>query len=230
MSVHAQSFKNLAFGQANPVIDTSSPYYPYAVTTASALPDWTAYIDTVSQSDIFLNTYGEGAAQVDIFSPSFPAAGYPGTSLNPGTIGIGYTVLLQSGGDQFNGVGGPLVSASISQYGTVPQGDQSLVFNAWETPWTEFSVSFDGNNLTPVALGSGANYTSYGVNISSYAGDPGTLEFTALYNNAANAGVSWLGLEGIEFSQTSVPEPGIVAMTAIGGLLFAARKWFARHC
>jgi hypothetical protein len=42
--------------------------------------------------------------------------------------------------------------------------------------------------------------------------------------------VSWLGLDDIAFSPTAVtPEPSIFGLTAIGGLLFGARKWFARR-
>ncbi len=116
------------------------------------------------------------------------------------------------------------VNASIAQYGTVPLGYQSLQFDAWTTLGTAFSVSFDGNNLSPVVLGGGANYTLYGVNISSYDGDSGTLEFTSLFNTP---GAPWLGLDDITFLVT--PEPSIVALTAIGGLLFGAQKWFARR-
>jgi hypothetical protein len=65
------------------------------------------------------------------------------------------------------------------------------------------------------------------VDVSPYEGQAGTLEFTALFNY--NAGASWLGLAAINFSTTEVPEPSIVALSAIGGLLFGARKWLARR-
>ncbi|MGP8199365.1 MAG: hypothetical protein ACLQU4_07675 [Limisphaerales bacterium] len=81
--------------------------------------------------------------------------------------------------------------------------------------------------MSPVVLGSGANYTLYGANISSYADATGTLEFSAL----SGSGASWLGLDDISFSTNVVasPEPSMVELTAFGGLLFGARKWFARR-
>jgi len=79
-----------------------------------------------------------------------------------------------------------------------------------------------------VYIGSGPNYTTlYGVNISPYDGQTGTLAFSALFDTP---GQSALGLDDIVFSTTAVaPEPDIVELTAIGGLLFGARKWFARR-
>jgi hypothetical protein len=220
LSGHAQSFENLNLEQANPVIDPSGPYYPLDVTAASALPDWTAYLGSVQQTDVIQNAVSTGQASVVIFGPDYPAAGSsPG--FYPGTIDGNYSVLLQAGADPITSA---LEGASIAQYGTVPLAAQSLEFKAWETPFTEFSVSFDGNTLSPLVLGSGANYTLYGVNISSYDGDSGTLQFSALF---VNPGVSWLGLDDISF--VPVPEPNIVALTAIGGLLFGARKRFARR-
>ncbi len=215
LSSHAQTFQDLDFEQANPVT-AGDPFNPTAVTVASALPGWTVYTGTDQQTEIFQNSYGHGQAEVDIFGPNYPAAGnLPGEF--PGTIDGSYSVLLQAGGDPNTDT---LVNTSIAQYGTVPLNSQSLEFKAWTTPATEFSVSFDNNNLSPVVLGSGANYTLYGVNISSYDGDSGTLEFTSLFNTP---GAPWLGLDDITFSVT--PEPSIVALTAIGGLLFGARKW-----
>ena len=38
------SFQNLDFEQADPVSIVGSPYYPYVVTAASALPFWTILI------------------------------------------------------------------------------------------------------------------------------------------------------------------------------------------
>ncbi len=223
LSAHAQRFQDLNFEQANPVVDPGGQFWPNDVTAASALPGWTAYVGDVQQTDVIQNAYGEGEAEIDIFGPNYPAAG-PSPGVIPGTVDGNYSVLLQSGGEpQDDDV---TVNALIAQYGTVPLGDQSLQFKAWTTPWTEFAVSFDGNNLSPVLLGSGANYTLYGVNISSYAGDSSTLEFTAIFSGK---GESWLGLDDITFSTTVVsPEPSIVALTAIGGLLFGARKWYAR--
>jgi len=217
LPVHAQSFTDLNFEKANPV-SAGNLGYPFEVTAASAVPDWTVYIGTTPQTDVFLNTFTYGNASVDLIGPGYQ------TGLDYGPIDGKYSMVLIAGADPSTE---SLVSASIAQYGTVPSGTQSLQFLAQENPSTEFSVSFDGNNLTPVALGSGPNdSTLYGVNISSYAGDPGTLEFSALF---VTPGQSVLGLDDIAFSPNAVPEPSIVALTAMGGLLFGARKWLARR-
>jgi hypothetical protein len=222
LSTHAQTFQDLDFEQANPVVDPDGFDYPHSVTVWSALPGWTVYLGTVQQTDVLQNAFTLGQASVDIFGPNYH---YGGVDEGPfGTIDGNYSVLLQSG--NLPG-GGTLVGASIEQTGFVPFGSQSLQFLAWTSSLTEFSVSFDGNNLSPVVLGTGPNDTSlYGVNISPYAGQTGTLEFTALFSNT---GASALGLDDITFSPDAVPEPSIVALTAMGGLLFGARKWFARR-
>jgi hypothetical protein len=221
-SYTALAFKNLNFEQANPVIDPEGQFYPNDVTAASALPGWTVDLDTVQQTDVLQNTFTTGQASVDIFGPNFPTTG---GAFNIGTIDGKYSVLLQAG----NLPGNPsLVGASISQLGSIPPTAQSLEFTAWATSASDFSVSFNGNNLSPVVLGSGPNHTSlYGVNISAYDTQSGTLEFTALFDNSH---ASALGLDDIAFSPNAVPEPSIVALTAMGGLLFGVRKYFARRC
>jgi hypothetical protein len=224
LSAQAQdSFRNLNFEQADPVIDPEGTPYPYAVTAASALPGWTVYLGSVQQTDVIQNLYAINQASVDIFGPNYPAA-VPGGS--PGVIDGNYSIMLQAG----NLPESPTdVGASIEQTGFIPPIIQSLEFKAYTwTPSTAFSVFLDGEDLTPMAIGSGANYTLYAVNISSYAGQTATLEFTALFTDGRSSG---LGLDDISFSTNVVasPEPNLVALSAIGGLLFGARKWFPRR-
>ena len=93
------------------------------------------------------------------------------------------------------------------------------------------SVTFAGNPLSLIALSSGTSasgqpYTVYGANIAPYEGQTGQLEFTSLYNVHDPA----LLLDDIQFSTNALtPEPSPVALTALGGLLFGARKWLARR-
>jgi hypothetical protein len=224
-SLHAQDgfqFQDLDFEQANPVIDLRSPFYPNGVTASSALPGWTAYLGNVPQTDVLQNRSTIDEASVDIFGPNYPAA-EQSPDFIPGTIDGNYSVLLQAGNIPETLTD---INASIAQLGFVPATAQSLEFKTYMTPTTEFSVSIDGNSLTPVILGNNANYTLYGINIPSYAGQPIELEFTALFNES---GPSWLGLDDIAFSPNVVPEPSMVALSAMGGLLFGARKWFARR-
>lgn len=219
VSVHAQ-FQDLNFERADPVIDPTGPVYPYDVTAMSALPGWTVYLGNVQQADVLQNLSTLNQASVDIFGPSYPAAGPDG----PGVIDGDYSVLLQAG----NYPNSPQdVNASIVEGGLIPASAQSLQFEAYlGTPSTEFSVSINGNILTPVVIGTGANYTLYGADISSYAGTIAGLEFSALFTDGRT---SEFGLDDISFSPNAVPEPGVVALTAFSGILLSAQKWFRRR-
>ena len=183
---NAQNFANLSFESANltPVQGFNS--YPGLVPESSALPDWTAYIGGVEQTQVGQNTYALSVATVDILGPNW------GTQPGPlgGTIGIiggEYTVLLQ-GGVSPTDASVP-ANASIAQTGTVPSTAQSLTFRAWEvypSLRNTFSVSFSGNTLTPILLSagtaaSGQQHNVYGVAIKPYAGQTGQLEFTSNY-------------------------------------------------
>lgn len=222
--VCAQTFQDLNFEQANPVADPSGPYYPNDVTAASALPGWTVSLGNVQQTDVLQNYYFLNQATVDIFGPNYQAAG-GNNSYSPGIIDGNYSVLLQAG----NLPGGSLedVAASIERSGHVSATAQSLQFEAYlGTPSTAFSVSMNGNILSPVVLGSGANYTLYGVNVAPYAGTVSELEFSALFTDGRT---SEFGLDDISFSPISVvPEPNITVLTAIGGLVFGGRRLLRR--
>jgi hypothetical protein len=187
-SVSAQgTFQNLDFESAtlSPVPPNSGP--PVYVPISSGLPGWTGYIGTVQQAQIIQNTFGLGQAEIDILGPNYPAAGpLPGTL--PGTIDGNYSVLLQSGLSPIDGTS--LVGASIAQTGAVPLGAESMQFKAWQTLYTKFTVSFDGLTLFPVVLGTGPNYTLYGVNISPYDGQTGPLEFTANFSGTVASRLS----------------------------------------
>jgi hypothetical protein len=217
LSAQAQAtFQNLDFESAN----LSNPSGPYnEVPISSALPGWSASIGGVPVTEVWANDYSLGAATIDVFGPGW-------NSVNPGIIDGNYTVYLQSG-SSITGVG--TFNTSISQDGTIPANAQSLEFKASTVGGnTPLSVFFAGNNLSVVDLSSGQDpsgqlYNVYGVNIASYEGQTGQLEFTAVFPN-------WTELDDIAFSTNAVtPEPGIIALTAMGGLLFGARKWFARR-
>jgi hypothetical protein len=125
-----------------------------------------------------------------------------------------------------NGSGPQLVGASLSQDGTIPANTESLEFDAENFEGTTpLSVSFAGDNLTLFVLSfavspSGQPYNVYGANIAPYAGQTGQLEFTATFDN-------WIELDDISFSTTSIPEASPLALTGIGGLLFALYRRFA---
>jgi hypothetical protein len=82
-----------------------------------------------------------------------------------------------------------------------------------------------GTQIVPfTAVETEPTYTLYGANISAWEGQNEQLTFSAL----GLTPTSW-EIDDISFSTTPEPEPNILALTAIGGLLFGARKWFARR-
>ena len=208
-------FQNLDFEQAQPVSAGAN-----MVTEASALPGWTVYCGTEVQTAVYENVYALNQATADIFGPSYPVAG-PTSGGLPGRIDGNYTAVIQPGVQSINPL--TFVSTSLEQTGTIPVGDDSLVFKAWGAGADSFSVSFAGNNLSLIDLGSGPNYTLYGADISSYAGQTGLLDFTA----NVQAAPSLLALDDIAFSTTAAPEPNSLVLTGIGGLVFASYRRFA---
>jgi hypothetical protein len=113
------------------------------------------YLGNVQSGQALYNNEFLGSATVDIVSSKFG-----------GVIDGQFTAVLQSGTDTTEG--GPLVSASIAQNGTIPTNAQSLQYKAAEGSQL-LSVSFAGNTLTPFVIGSGQvnpsdiAYTLYGI-------------------------------------------------------------------
>ena len=213
------SFQDLDFESANlsPIPVNEVLYY---VRITSALPGWSAYLGTTPDTQILQNDYTLGEASVDIFGPGNNSGGIG--SIN-GIIDGNYSLMLQAGGTP-TGTG----SASIVQNGLVPANTQSIDFKAWNAePNTGIlTLSFAGNSLSPVVIGSGPNYTLYGADISAFAGQTGDLEFTSVFNSE---GASWFELDDITFSPAAVPEPSALALVVLGGMALAAHHWRAKR-
>ncbi len=79
-------------------------------------------------------------------------------------------------------------------------------------------ITFDNQPLSFVVIGSTANYTIYGADISAFADQTGQLLFT-LPPYVGNA-----ELDNIQFSDQPIPEPSVVGLFALGGLLFGLRR------
>jgi hypothetical protein len=203
-SGYAQPFENLNFEQANPVIVVGSPYYPYGVTAATALPNWMVSLGGVSQTQITENSPSTGSSWVSLVGPG---------DLYGSPIDGNYSVLLQGGG--------PAPSASISQTGLIPAGMQSVFFEAQAGAGT-LDVLVGTQDVPFFVIGSGPNYTLYGGNISAWAGYSEPLTFSALqYSGGLN---DW-EIDDISFSQTAItPEPSPLILTGIGGLIFALHR------
>jgi hypothetical protein len=201
------TFENLNFENGDIVPIVGSLYYPYAVTVANALPGWTVDYGSVQQTQILYNAPSTGATAVTLL-----ASGYPG-SAGP-IIDGNYSVFLQGG--LFNGTA---ANASISQTGQIPAGTQSLLFevgNLGENLLPEVFIGSDQLSLFPVGSGAGVSvgYTTYGANISAWAGQTEQLTFSSPGMNVL--------LDDISFSpNATVPEPTPLALAGLGTALFA---------
>jgi hypothetical protein len=211
--VRAQgTFENLNFEEAS-IVPISGQQF--AITVANALPDWTVDYGTVQQTQIYYNAPSLGAPQVTLF-----ASGYPGSA---STVFDGnFSVLLQAG--LVNGV--VLTSASISQTGQIPSGTQSLLFDSASGGFSsqqppEVFIGNDLLTLFPVGTGQGVStsYTIYGANIFAWAGQTEQLTFSSPLGDFT--------IDDISFSTGAVPEPSALALTGIGGVLFALYRRFA---
>jgi hypothetical protein len=195
--VQAQGFVNLDFEGAN-----ISGYSAGSVPASDAIPGWMAYLGGTPLSNINYNTGGSGN-MVEI------------VGVNP--IQGNYFIHIQ-------GNGSDNTQASIGQTGTIPVTAQSLIF--WGGGLGQNDISFNGHTLSFTALGFGANYVIYGIDISAFAGQTGQLLFTSSSWPAAVGD----NIDNIQFSSSPIPEPSAVSLLLLGcGVLIYARRIHQKH-
>jgi hypothetical protein len=114
-----------------------------------------------------------------------------------------YTVEL------FASTAGPPGVGSIFQTGQIPAGSHSILFYGAG----DFGLSFAGQNVSLTSVGSGPNYTIFGGDIFSFAGQTGQL---LIEGNGL--------LDNIVFSPTAIPEPSVVGMLVVGAVFLAWRS------
>ena len=193
-----QGFVNLDFESAQIIVDPNGANYPYDVAITNAVPGWAVFGTT--QGDMLYNDPPAGSTAVTLWAT------------NGAQISGDYSILLSAGQAYF--------PATISQSSLVPVWANSLLFEA-QSGSGNLQVSLGGQNLAFSALGTGPNYTLYGANISAFAGQTETLMFSAL---SVSSGINNWNIDNISFSPSSTPEPGVWALFAMGGLLFAWRR------
>jgi hypothetical protein len=195
----SQGFINLNFESATIIPDPNGEYYPYSIAIINALPGWA--VNGSTQGDITYNDPALGSSWVNLWAT------------NGQQLSGNYSVLLQGGL-------GP--GADISQTGLVPVSSTSILFEAEpgaETAAGSLLVSLGGQDLSYIAVGTGPNYTLYGANVSAFAGQTEELMFFA-----ESGGNNW-NIDNIQFSSSPVPEPGALALSALGYLSLALRGW-----
>ena len=210
--VQAQaSFVNLGFESAN-LTPIPQGQFGTFVPISQALPGWMRFLGTNPVSSVLQNNYALGSPNISIFGPNWTTA--------QGIIEGQYTVLLQGG------VGSG--DTSLLQTGLVPIGSQSLRFKAsgGNNFPVNFTVSLSGQQLSPLPLSSGPNYTLYGADISAFSGQAGELKFTAL---SYTIGPNNLLLDSIVFSPIPVPEPAPIALLTLAvAMLFLCTRFRRR--
>ena len=208
------TFQNLDFELATLVpVPGQPPFYYFA----QAFPGWTGYIGGEQQGLTWYNGVTIASAGFSIIDRSYSIP--PGTP--SGVIEGNYTAVVMSG---VSGVG-QMYDATLEQASLVPVTAESLQFKAFFSPGgtgSYFSVSLGGQTLPLVTLGSGDNYTLYGADVHSWAGQTAELAFTC-HTNIQWSFPAELYLDSIQFSNQGVPEPGVFGLSALGALFLGWR-------
>jgi hypothetical protein len=194
------TFQNLDFEEANPTA---------GYTLAALFPGWQAFYNSTPVSVVGYDDESLGVALL---------------SINNGALIQGsYTAFLQSAV-----VGSQSTSVTLSQTGLVPTGTESIQLDANEPNGGSFAVTLGGDTISMVSRQSFSGYTLYGGNISAWSGQDATLSITQLAPATENGeySPSLLELDNITFSPQAIPEPNPLALTGIGGVLFALYRRF----
>ena len=193
------TFQNLDFEQASIIplggFDTNQ------VEASAALPGWTVYIGGSSVNNVLYDTLTIGSPAVSIQDSLSPV-------VQP--LQGSYSVALQN-------LTGGSVTAAIGQTGQLPQDAASITF--YVANYQPLQVTFAGSSIPLVQLGTTANYSIYGGDIVTYAGRTGELLFTDMANNSQP-----IMLDNIQFSDQPIPEPGVLSLFALGGLLLSVHR------
>ena len=191
----AQSFRNLGF--ESPRIPPLQPgSVDFNVPISVALPNWKGFVGTNALTTVVHNTLTVSSASISLYDRLV----FDGPHW---VIDGDYTVILHPGS-----FGGRHVNTSISQFGMVPAGSESLQLKSLDP---EISVTFAGQQLPLFNLGAGVNYTLLGADISAFVGQSGELTISASRIPTP--------IDSIVFSPQQVPEPRVAVLLGVGLLV-----------
>jgi len=207
---HAQgTFQNLDFESA--VVPSLPPGQTQFIPFTNAFPGWNAVTNPGAVA--LYNGISIGAAMLSIIDGH--TAGYSND-----IIGGYFTAVLQSGNVSPPQTYGP---ASLFQAGLIPIAARSLLFSAsgFAGYNTNFFLAIDGQNVGFSAISAGTNFTTYGADISAFAGQTAEVRFTA--QPGANGPFTTVFLDDIKFSDLSIPEPSGMALLVMGAAMAGYR-------
>lgn len=161
------------------------------VAVLDGIPGWTAMVGINVLSTIPYN-----------FVIGVPKVGLYGSNAIP--ISGTFSVLLSANG-------------SIHQTGLIPNVAQSLFFKDRSYNLPPLEISLGGQSLSLVTMSTGANYTLYGADISSFSGQTATLELLA-------GTLTEHLIDDIEFSPQPIPEPTSLTLVGLSGALLLTRR------
>jgi len=201
---YSQSFLNLNFESAQSL--PGNPGNGALIAVTNALPGWTANDASLALSDVYyVSNYSGGASS--------------SVELEGGSLALSGNLSV-----------GLYLEGSISQTGLVPNNAASLEFEAqgpgpgYSLGASHLSVALGGQSLPFSALSQGSDYIVYGANIP--ANLDGQTE--ALIFSCQGIGSGNVLLDNIEFSTSSVPEPGEFGLIGVGVVLFGLcrrKRW-----
>ena len=203
-----QGFVNLNF--ENAVIVPISSESPFLVNASQAIPGWTSYISGGPAPYVVYNTVPLSAAAVTLQGTN--------NGLYPNIQGKYFVMLWGQFNPSQNNTS--TNTAAIGQTGQIPLPSRTLLF--WGL-LGGMQATFAGNALNFIQTGSTTDYNIYSADITAYAGQTGQLLFTDPNWSNSLGGPS--KLDNIQFSSSPIPEPSALALSALGGLFFARRRW-----
>ena len=209
------TFQNLDFEAA--VVPAVIPTQPISLT--NTLPGWTGYVGTNKVTSGTYDYVSLGAVNIGLIDGK--------SSYSNFVIEGNFTALLQAGNIT---PPPPYGSAGIGQTGLIPSTAHSLLFDVFrlEGFLSNFVVTIGGQTLPFSQMGTGQNFTTYGIDVSSYAGQTAELRFTAQPAPGLPDPYTGVMLDNIRFSAVSIPESGVLTLLVFGAL-FGSRLCVRRR-